>query len=201
MEGNLSQNTMIDALNQHLENSQNQPENFDLLVNNNIDASLELSILSQDWKQARTFIHFGYGFRFFRSGVSYDFFETTSTSSPTFLSKDDFQVFSVGHQANLTFEIRPQANIGADFSIGVNYLQTAGTNVNGIEFQAKNENQRNIRIMLDLFALSNSKKSKSGIFFRFGGHYNPKQDRVFPQLMGGFATNLSSFVNKLKTDN
>lgn len=200
IEGDLSQSTMTEVLNQYLENPNNQPENFELLVNNNIDASFELSIISQDWKQARTFIHLGYGFRFLRSGVSYDFHETTATTSPSFLSKNDFQVFSVGHQVNFTFEIRPQANIGADFNIGLNYLKTAGTNVNGLDFKAQNEDQSNIRIMLDLFALSNSEKSKSGVFFRFGGHFNPKQKRVFPQLMAGFATNLSSFVNKLKTD-
>ena len=189
------------VLNHHLMKAENQPSSFDLLVNNNIDASLELSLISQDWKQARTFIHLGFGFRFLRTAVSFDQFETSTdtTTQTSFVSNNDFQVFSVGKQINLTFEVRPQANIGADLVLGINWLSPAGTSLNGVDFITEDNKSENIKLMLELFALTDSQK-KSGIYFRIGGHYDRESSRVFPQLMAGFATNLSTFVNKLKTD-
>lgn len=181
-------------------------DNFDLLVNNNIDASLNFSIISLEWKQANSTLHFNYGVRFLRTGVAYDIFQKapTNPSSSTlneqqsFLRSSSFQVFSLGHTVGLTVEVRPQTNIGADFNLGLNWLSSNGTNENYIAFISKNKNP-NIYASLDLFATGNTKK-KSGLYFRFAGVFNTDSKRVFPQLMAGFATNLSSFVNKLKTD-
>lgn len=192
-----------DKVNKMISDSLGKVASFDFLANNNLDASFEIAVFSLDWKQARTFVHFGYGFRFLRTGVSYDYKlqqtgEDTNTSTSTnFYSTEAFQAYTRGHQANLTFEFRPQSNIGADLVLGLNWLRGAGANLYNVKYDA-DFGKPYVKMMLDLF--STSAEKKSGVYFRMGGHYDFNGGHFFPQIMAGYATNLSSFVNKLKTD-
>ena len=203
-----NENKVFPSLNKVLE--ENPRDNFDLLVNNNIDAAINFSVITVEWKQANAFFHLNYGIRFLRTAVAYDLFQneqiTMGTTTPTtinpatFLKTNSFQVFSIGQTAGVTVEIRPQTNIGADFNFGLNWLKDKGTNENEVKFFTNNRGTNNIYTSLDLFATGSNNKKKSGVYFRIAGTYNSKSNRVFPQLMAGFATNLSSFVNKLKSD-
>ena len=179
-------------------------DNFNLLLNNNIDAGIRLSLITTEWKGASTFIHLRYGLRFLRTGVEYSLFNREVSNDPniapvdTLFENKDFQVFSVGQELEANFEIRPQSNIGADLTVGLNWFGATGTSKNDIKFNTIN-NSPNLKVMANLYALTNPNSSKSGLFFRLGGHYNLGSYKLFPQLMVGYATNLTSFVNKLQS--
>lgn len=44
----------------------------------------------------------------------------------------------------------------------------------------------------------NNKEANSGLYFRLAGFYDLKTSEVSPQIMVGYATNLTSFINKFK---
>ncbi len=176
--------------------------NFNLLVNNNIDAGISITPYTFEWKGASTFIHLRYGLRFLRTGVEYNLKEQVDTvvnGVPTvqenLLEERSFQVYSIGQEAELNFEIRPQSSVGADVTLGLNWFRATGTNKNDVNFSTIN-NTPNLKLMTNIYAFTDSEDSNSGIYVRLGGHYNLGNYKVFPQLMVGYATNLSSFVNK-----
>lgn len=180
--------------------------NFNLLTNNNIDAGILVTPYTLEWKAASTFIHLRYGLRFLRTGVEYNLKEqntvlidNVSTVQETIVERKGFQVFSIGQEAEINFEIRPQSSVGADVTVGLNWFRATGTNKNDVDFLTTN-NSPNIKVMTNIYALTNSEDSNSGVYFRLGGHYNLGNYKVFPQIMVGYATNLSSFVNKLKKE-
>ena len=45
---------------------------------------------------------------------------------------------------------------------------------------------------------SPEKRSNGGIYAKLGAYYHTESYDIFPQLMVGYATNLSSFVNRFK---
>ena len=178
-------------------------DNFNLLLNNNVDAGFNLTFSSFEWKGANTFFHLKYGLRFLRTAVNYDLVqsqevivegETQMIETP--LSSQSLQVYSIGQELDLNLEFRPQANIGADLTVGLNWFGSTGTNNNDVDFDTTN-NSPNLKVMANLYSLTNPQNNKAGLFFRMGGHYNLGNYRLFPQLMVGYATNLTSFVNKL----
>lgn len=188
-------------------NAQNfTTDNFNLLANNNIDAGVLVTPYTFEWKGASTFIHFRYGLRFLRTGVEYDLKEKNTilvdsipTIQETIVERKGFQVFSIGQEAEINFEIRPQSSVGADVTLGLNWFRATGTNKNDVDFSTTN-NTPNLKVIANIYALTNSEDSNSGVYFRLGGHYNLGSYKVFPQIMVGYATNLSSFVNKLKKE-
>ncbi|WP_131507376.1 hypothetical protein [Meridianimaribacter sp. CL38] len=188
-------------------NAQNfTTDNFNLLSNNNIDAGVLVTPYTFEWKGASTFIHLRYGLRFIRTGVEYNLKEQNTivvdsvpTIQETIVERKGFQVFSIGQEAELNFEIRPQSSVGADVTVGLNWFRATGTNKNDVDFSTTN-NSPNLKVMTNIYALTNSEDSNSGVYFRLGGHYNLGTYKVFPQIMVGYATNLSSFVNKLKKE-
>ena len=177
-------------------------DNFNLLLNNNIDAGIRASIATLEWKGASTFVHLRYGLRFLRTGVEYNLNESLTTEDGSTINmlfeKRDFQIFSVGQELETNFEIRPQSNIGADLTIGLNWFGATGTNKNDIKFNTTN-NSPNLKVMANLYALTNPNNRKSGLFFRLGGHYDLGNYDLYPQIMVGYATNLTSFVNRVQT--
>ncbi|MFP4846233.1 hypothetical protein [Winogradskyella sp. PE311] len=188
-------------------NAQNfTTDNFNLLANNNIDAGVLLTPYTFEWKGASTFIHLRYGLRFLRTGIEYNLKErdtiidnNISTIQETVLERKSFQVFSIGQELEINFEVRPQSSVGADLTVGLNWFRANGTNKNDVVFSTTN-NSPNLKVMANIYALTNSEDSNSGVYFRLGGHYNLGTYKVFPQIMVGYATNLSSFVNKLKKE-
>ncbi|MEP1489745.1 MAG: hypothetical protein ABJK28_15090 [Algibacter sp.] len=188
-------------------NAQNfTTDNFNLLTNNNIDAGILVTPYTFEWKGASTFIHLRYGLRFIRTGAEYNLKEqntilvdNTPTVQETIVERKGFQVYSIGQEAEVNFEIRPQSSVGADVTVGLNWFRANGTNKNDVDFSTTN-NSPNLKVMANIYALTNSEDSNSGVYFRLGGHYNLGSYKVFPQIMVGYATNLSSFVNKLKKE-
>ncbi|WP_460218559.1 hypothetical protein [Psychroserpens sp. MEBiC05023] len=172
--------------------------NFNLLNNNNIDAGIHITPYTFEWKGASTFVHLRYGLRFLRTGIEYNL-RTQDSTGTTSNELKGFQVFSIGQEADINFEIRPQSSVGADLSIGLNWFRANGTNKNDIDFSTTN-NAPNLKAVANIYSLTNSDESNAGVYFRIGGHYNLGNYKVFPQLMVGYATNLSSFVNKVKKE-
>lgn len=182
-------------------------DNFNLLTNNNVDAGILVTPISFEWKGASTFIHLRYGLRFLRTGTEYNLKEQVTTMvngnpviQENLLERRSFQVYSIGQEVELNFEIRPQSLVGADVTFGINWFGETGTNKNDVNFYATN-NSPNLKLMANIYSLTNSEESNSGVYFRLGGHYNLGTYKVFPQIMVGYATNLSSFVNKVKREN
>ncbi|MEL7122716.1 MAG: hypothetical protein AAFO07_24935, partial [Bacteroidota bacterium] len=60
-------------------------------------------------------------------------------------------------------------------------------------------NSANIKVMANLYTLVNPNSRKSGLFFRLGGHYDTGNFKLFPQMMLGYATNLTSFINRTQS--
>jgi hypothetical protein len=171
-------------------------DNFNLLKNNNIDAGMLVTPYTFEWKGASTFVHFRYGLRFLRTSVEYNLRSQDTASGPVNNELKGFQVFSIGQEAEINFEIRPQSSVGADVTIGVNWFTANGTNKNDVDFLTTN-NAPNLKVMANIYSLTSSNDSNAGVYFRIGGHYNLGSYEVFPQVMVGYATNLSSFVNKV----
>lgn len=179
-------------------------DNFSLLDLNNVDAGISVTPYTFEWKGASTFIHLRYGLRFLRTAVTHNLNEEVTLTNQAdetitqqnLLRSTDFQVYSIGQEAEINFEFRPQSLIGGDLTVGLNWFGETGTNDSDINISAFN-NTPNLKVMTNIYAYTNSESSNAGIYVRFGGHYNLGNSRIFPQLMVGYATNLSSFVNKL----
>ena len=57
-----------------------------------------------------------------------------------------------------------------------------------------------INIEANFYWLINPEKSKGGVYAKLGTYFNTDTNGVFPQLMVGYATNLTSFVNRFKPE-
>ena len=174
-------------------------DNFDLLRANNADLGIHLTPLSFEWKGASTFIHARYGLRLLRTGANYEFetptFDSDGNPAEAIVENRSLQIYSVGQEAELNFEVRPQSSIGLDLTVGLSWFGSTGSNSDIVDIATTN-NSYNLKVMANLFSMVNPEKSRAGLFVRVGGHYNKGLSEVFPQLMVGYATNLTSFVNK-----
>ncbi|WP_452219596.1 hypothetical protein [Lacinutrix salivirga] len=180
-------------------------EHFELLTKNNFSGTLNLELLTHEAKRFFSHISLGYNASFYRTAINNTIVNT--------VGQDDNKtgsLFSVSHGPILNIEIRPQTNFGADVNVSLNNLTYNGADsVAGIEDVSALINNNDIRhfvakynvvnIKADFYWLTNPEKgSKSGIFARLGGFYHADSYQIHPQLFVGYATNLTSFVNRFK---
>lgn len=170
---------------------------FEFFKKRNIETGLNFGIYNFEWKGISTNIIFDYGVQFYRTKLRYIKDDQNTT--------EDFQVYCIGHGPKLKFEIRPQVNFGADLNIGFlgfnfNGMNTSGTLRNELKsaIEDKPTFLNNFYILSNFYTKLNDKESNSGLYFRLGGFYDFDTSDIAPQVMVGYATNLTSFINKFK---
>lgn len=169
--------------------------NFDYVKNNNLNAGINLDIFNFEMQRLSTDLNLGYGLRYYRAGVKYNINE------PTGDIQKKYQLNALSHEIYANFEIRPQVNFGGDLNIGLNWINARGSVKDiPIEYNVDdNQDDRTvIRVQLNLYSKINPEKSNDGIYARVGGFYHLGAKDFYPQIMVGYATNLSSFVNVFK---
>ena len=125
------------------------------------------------------------------------------------LSSDEKQIFSLGHGPYLNFEIRPQNNFGADVRISIEDLNfsdsdTIGNrNFDNIIFDKDDKDDiflpyNLINLEANFYWLTNPDKSRGGVYAKVGTYFHTPSNSIFPQIQVGYATNLTSFVNRFK---
>jgi hypothetical protein len=180
---------------------------FELLTKNNINGNFALDLFSHEAKGFFSYISLGYTSSFYRTS-----FKNTTVNSGVDddLAKDTEEtasLYSISHGPYLNIEVRPQTNFGADIGVSFTNLTYNGTETIGdiniresLGFDGHNSiglNYNIVHLKADFYWLANSEKNKKGgIFARIGGLYHTESKEIFPQLMVGYATNLTSFVNK-----
>lgn len=170
---------------------------FDYVKFSNINAGLSLDLVNFEMKGLSTDVSFGAGLRYYRAAFKY-----TNTNAT---EKDDIstdQLNALAPEINLNFQIRPQTNFGADLNFAYSWLHARGTK-NNMEVNVEpstNKDKRMLRVNLDLYSKVNPDKTNDGIYGRIGGYYHIATKDFYPQIMVGYATNLSSFINKFKKE-
>ncbi len=170
---------------------------FEFFKKRNIETGLNFGIYNFEWKGISTNIIFDYGVQFYRTKLRYIKDDQNNT--------EDYQVYCVGHGPKIKFEIRPQVNFGADLNIGFLGFNFNGMNTSGAlrnELKSVIEDKptflNNFYILSNFYTKLNDKESNSGLYFRLGGFYDFDTSDIAPQVMVGYATNLTSFINKFK---
>ncbi|MFN3753974.1 hypothetical protein [Flavobacterium sp.] len=169
--------------------------NFDYIKYNNFNAGVGVSFFNLELKGLSTEWSFAYGIRYYRAGLRY----TYEKDGGDILK--DYQLNALTHELSTNLEIRPQLNFGADINFAFNWLNARGSTENiPIIFNADNDNDDKsvLRLQVNLYTKLNPDKSNDGIYARLGGFYHLGAKDFFPQVLVGYATNLSSFVNKFK---
>ena len=170
---------------------------FDFFKKRNVETGLNFGIYTFEWKGISTNVILDYGVQFYRTKLRY-FKDDQNTY-------EDYQAYCIGHGPKIKFEIRPQVNFGADLNIGF-----IGFNFNGMS--GSNELRKELKeVMVDkptflngfyivsnFYTKLNDKESNSGLYFRLGSYYDFDTSDIAPQVMVGYATNLTSFINKFK---
>lgn len=174
---------------------------FDFVKFANVNTGLSLNFLSIELKGLSSSLNFGFGVRYFRSGFKYTQIDT-SRQDPDIVTRD--QLNSLSEEFLINFQIRPQANFGADLNFSYNYIHPAGAKNNAIidNFVEDHGQRKFIRFSLDLYSKINPDVSQGGVYARLGGffHLADGSQEFYPQIMVGYATNLSSFVNRFTRD-
>lgn len=169
--------------------------NFDYIKNNNVNAGIGMDLLNVELKRLSTDWSFGYGLRYYRAGLKYIIEQTGGDVTKS------YQMNALTHEVYTNFEIRPQLNFGADFLFGVNWINARGSVKDiPVEYSINNNlsDKTVLRMQLNLYSKVNPDQSNDGIYARLGGFYHLGLKDFYPQIMIGYATNLSSFVNKFK---
>ncbi|WP_299889971.1 hypothetical protein [uncultured Lacinutrix sp.] len=178
--------------------------NFDLLKKSNLNGKLNLDLISHEAKGYFSYISLGYNATFHRTA-----FKQTTTVTGQEDSVETAQLFSLSHGPVINVEIRPQTNFGADISASLENLtynngnEISGTNIESLMtdkgFNHFGFKYNVVNVKADFYWLTNpTKGKKGGIFARIGGFYHTQSYNIYPQLMVGYATNLTSFVNRFK---
>lgn len=174
---------------------------FDFVKFANVNTGISLNVFSLELKGLSSTLNFGYGIRYFRSGFKYTQIDT-SRQSPDIITRD--QLNSLSNEYLINLQIRPQANFGADLNFSYNYIHPAGAKNNAIidNFVEDHGQRKFIRFSLDLYSKINPDVSQGGVYARLGGffHLADGSQEFYPQIMVGYATNLSSFVNRFTRD-
>ena len=170
--------------------------NFDYIKFNNINAGASIGLVNIEFKGLSTELSFGYGIRYYRAGLRY---KIVNEGTEDIIK--DYQLHALTHELIANFEIRPQLNFGADLNIAYNFINARGA-TDDILIQFKENDNLNdrtvVRVQLNLYSKLNPDKSNDGLYARLGGFYHTGAKDFYPQLLVGYATNLSSFVNKFK---
>lgn len=179
--------------------------NFDLLRKNNLYGKLSLEVFTHEAKGFFTNIGIGYSAGFYRTGFKLT--QTEDVEPDVTLSK---QLLSIGHGPYLNFEIRPQSNFGADVTFSLEDLNYAGENsISGKSFSndiITNKGKDHfvmpynlINLEANFYWLTNPETSVGGVYAKLGAYFHTDTNSIFPQFMVGYATNLTSFVDKFKS--
>lgn len=170
---------------------------FDYIKFNNINAGIGLDVVNLEIKPLSAEWSFGYGIRYYRAGVKYDIQKTDADE------ERKYQLNALTHEISTNFEIRPELNFGADINLGFNWINARGALKDIPIVYTKNSNMDDksvLRMQLNLYSKIDPRNSNDGIYARLGGFYHLGSKDFYPQIMVGYATNLSSFVNKFKKD-
>ena len=172
---------------------------FDFFKSRNIEAGINVGLVAFEWRGISSTFTFDYGTQFYRTKL----IQKIGTDQET------VQMYAIGHGPKLKIEIRPQINFGADLNIGL-----LGYNFNGFNktltttsdfkhdiLQYDHTLYNTLFIVSNLYTKLNDKDSNGGLYFRLGAYYDFKTYDVSPQIMVGYATNLTSFINKFKKKN
>ncbi len=169
---------------------------FDLYRKRNINAELLLDLLTYESKGWFLNTSLGYRAGFNRTGYRYSPTDTTSLDNVI-----DGQVFSASHGPYLNFEFRPQINFGADISFNYEFLQyndSVALNERDFGDEILTGKGDLINVSAKFYWLTNPEKSVGGVYANLATTYHMEADAIFPQIMVGYATNLTSFVNRFK---
>jgi len=178
--------------------------NFELFKRNNLYGEFGLDIFTLEAKGWFSNISLGYKAKFYRTGFRYT--QTQENATDVVTNK---QILSVGHGPFLNFEIRPQNNFGADVTLSLEDLNFTDRNTivdrtfkDDIITEAGREHfvvpYNIISLNASFYWLTNPETAKGGIYANLGGFYHTESKSIFPQFQVGYATNLTSFVNRFK---
>lgn len=170
---------------------------FDFFKKRNIETGLNVGLLNFEWKNLSTNITFDYGVNFYRTRFKYNISESQS---------ETYQLFSIGHGPKLKFDIKPQVNFGADLNVGLMRYSFNGFNnrlpiPNELNFR-NDVLEGNMRyydmfyIVSNYYTKTNSSETNGGLYFRLAGFIDLNTKELSPQIMVGYATNLTTFINK-----
>lgn len=181
--------------------------NFDLLRKNNLYAKINLDVFTYESKGWFLNTSLGYSAAFYKTGFQYTSVNDSGQDETT-----TAQLFSLGHGPYINFEIRPQNNFGADvrFSLeDISYNDTdmlAGKSVRKELMTDTGQNHFLVKyntaaVEANFYWLLNPETSKGGVYAKVGTYYHTQSHDIFPQILVGYATNLTSFVNRFSKDN
>jgi hypothetical protein len=177
---------------------------FDLYRKSNLGGALSLDLFSYESKGWFLTWSLGYNAGFYRTGYQY-----TKTVDNAADEVSTGQLLSITHGPYLNFEFRPQDNFGADIMISLDELNLNDDDVvDGMDFgDSILESDRSnsflakhnmVNVSANFYWLLNPGKSDGGVYAKLGLTYHVPTEASFPQLMVGYATNLTSFVNRFK---
>lgn len=170
--------------------------NFDYIKYNNFNAGMSLNFLNIEVKGLNSEWSLAGGLRYYRTGLRYTYVNTGNAD----VIKSS-QLNSLTYEISTNFEIRPQSNFGADINVGLNWLNARGSTENiPIVFNPLNNNDEKtmLRLQGNFYMKLDPFTSNDGIYVRMGGFYHLGSKDFYPQILVGYATNLSSFVNGFK---
>ncbi|SFD39823.1 hypothetical protein [Algibacter pectinivorans] len=182
-----------------------QFNNFDLLRKNNLYGKLSVEVLTHEAKGFFTNIGLGYSAGFYRTGFKLT--NIVDNEEDKIFTK---QLFSIAHGPYLNFEIRPQSNFGADITFSLEDLNYAGDEkFNDASFSESlitNKGKDHfgmpynlLNLEANFYWLTNPKTSVGGVYAKLGSYFHTNTNSIYPQFMVGYATNLTSFVDKFQS--
>ncbi|SNR60458.1 hypothetical protein SAMN04488009_2770 [Maribacter sedimenticola] len=177
---------------------------FDLMKKNNLNAMIGVDVLSFESKGWFSTYSLGYNLGFYRTGFQYS---NTQSSDQDVITKG--QVLSISHGPYVNFEFRPQDNFGADIMLSLeefNLNDQLEVNERDFRDDIIIQDQSNsflvkhnlVNVSTNFYWLTNPGKTTGGVYARVGVAYHTASDAIFPQVLVGYATNLTSFVNRFK---
>lgn len=177
---------------------------FDLYRKNNLNGNLAIDLVSYESKGWFLTTSIGYNLGFYRTGYQY-----TNTNDSGEDEVINGQLLSITNGPYINFEFRPQENFGADIILSLNEMNLNDDDVindmNISDDLLENDKSNPflfkhniVNVSAKFYWLLNPSKSNGGIYANAGLAYHTPTQSSFPQLQVGYATNLTSFVNRFK---
>ena len=174
---------------------------FDFLKKQNLNSKLDFQAINLEFKRLFMNISLGYSATFYRTGFRYT---QTGVDSEDIITNR--QLLSLGHGPFLNFEIRPQSNFGADLVVSfedLNYNDSESINDRNFRNDIIDDGGHNhfgfkhnmVNVEANFYWLTSDDKT-GGVYAKIGSYYHTESNEIFPQIMVGYATNLTSFVNR-----